>query len=316
MSFADFDGFPSPPPMPSTACATQVLGPASGHFPGQDDAWPADPFHASSPGHEDPFRTINPQPFDFGTDTTPTRFDMEERPKMPKQDDQQTMQELSRRFEKVLLADREICQQISDEMSLLEQELAQIQESAHQVEHQSVEDVEAKERLAGEANQLELQVADAQRRLLELRDDCRALNMESLSLRRDRNHLMEELTFLQRSLDDETQTLQSLEHMNSTLQAFQNDLESNAEILLHQRQQLTSQVNKERDLSKQDARQNHELRNLLERRRREQAACHSQKQLVGPHEAKVTGKGTHITSEHTWASFLSQSSSEKDKTAK
>ncbi|CAE7730129.1 CARNS1 [Symbiodinium sp. CCMP2592] len=185
--------------------------------------------------------------------------------------------------------------------------------------------------------------AEAQRRLVELRDDGRALNLdpwpkwssqwklstsavskESLSLRKDRNHL--ELGFLQRSLDDEMHTLQSLQQMNASFQAFHADMEANTELLLHQRKELIGQVSKERELSRQDARQNNELRNLLERRRREQAALVSghtgHKEPLTPPDsaAQANPSGTQspraavISNAHTWASFLSQpGASEKDK---
>ncbi|CAE7305993.1 CARNS1 [Symbiodinium pilosum] len=232
------------------------------------------------------------------------------------------LRELSRRFEKVLSADREIVHQISEEMASLEKELARIEETTLQADHRFVQDSQTSDRLAEEAKQLEHKVAEAQGRLLELRDECRAMNLESLSLRKDRNHLVEELGFLQRSLDDEMHTLHSLEQMNGSFQAFQADMEANAELLLHQRKELISQVSKERELSRQDARQNSELRNLLERRRREQAALVSHhRQSPTPADLTIVKVGdgmssSHIPDGHTWASFLSQTStSDKEKAA-
>ncbi|CAE7452665.1 CARNS1 [Symbiodinium natans] len=240
----------------------------------------------------------------------------------PEQDEREqtehTLRELSRRFQKVLSADKEVCQQISEEMAMLEKELARLEETTLQVENQYRQDSQANDRLAEEAQQLQHKVAEAQQRLLELRDDCRALNLESLSLRRDRNHLVEELGFLQRSLDDEMHTLHALEQMNANFQAFHDDMEANAELLLHQRKELMGQVSKERELSRQDARQNNELRNLLERRKREQAvfASGGSRQSATPKDSAVqSAQSPAISSDHSWASFLSQPAVEKDKAA-
>eukprot|EP00439_Symbiodinium_sp_Y106_P030261 s8955_g3.t1 len=264
--------------------------------------------------------------FDFGAEQGPGFGESEPFPLERGSAPQRNGEDLSRRFEKVLSADREICQQIDEEMAGLEQELARIEDATLKVEQQCMQDSKAKDYMVEEAQQLEHKVAEAQRRLVELRDDGRALNLESLSLRKDRNHLVEELGFLQRSLDDEMHTLQSLQQMNASFQAFHADMEANTELLLHQRKELIGQVSKERELSRQDARQNNELRNLLERRRREQAALVSghigHKEPLTPPDsaAQANPSGTPspraavISNAHTWASFLSQpGASEKDK---
>ncbi|CAJ1409736.1 unnamed protein product [Effrenium voratum] len=250
-----------------------ALGDAFGAW-GESGAWQEPAAAWEAPG-EDPFRTEQGErsPTERRHKSPDkTLRSTEKSPKSPKSvaRDEEALSELSRRFEKVLAADREVSKLIREEMQGLEDELRSVQDSRLQLDRQNTQEAKEREQLSAESQRLELQLSEAKQRLLALRDDCRAMNLESLSMRRDRSHLAEEMAFLQRSLDTETRSLEGLAKMNQSILNFNGGMEANAELLARQRKEL--QLSKEQQQARQEERQNNELRNLLDRRRREQAA--------------------------------------------
>merc|ERR1711957_366996 len=111
----------------------------------------------------------------------------------------------------------------------------------------------------------------ARRRLAELREERRAVNVDSLSLRHDRLHCQEELEFMQSIGENELQVLQIGLQANQQLERSYTDLEAHTEVLEKQRRSLTHQVQEEKDMVRQEERHNAELRNRLEQMRRQQA---------------------------------------------
>ncbi|CAE8701795.1 unnamed protein product, partial [Polarella glacialis] len=189
-----------------------------------------------------------------------------------KQQKQQNVQQAVGHFDAIVAVDKEVSQQLRREVDELDRELRQTQELAVQIERQAAQEQRDFERLADEKQKLEKQLSDAKQQLLDFREDRRAVNLESLSLRRDRGHLVEELAFLRRMAEDEEETLEVLGRTNQYLDSSYHDLEASAELLEQQRRELLNQIAKEREQVRHEERQNAELRNTLERLRREQAA--------------------------------------------
>jgi len=228
--------------------------------------------------------------------------------------DERSLQELARRFQRTLAADREVSKQISEEMHVLAEELRMVQDAAQQVEQQNAQEARQQQQLDGEQKGLTQQLAEQQHRLMELRDESRALNLENLSMRRDRKHLSEEVEFLQSTVGSERRALESLEHMNHIFDSYNKEMEATAELLTRQRKELP--VAKEQQQLRQEERHNNELRNLLERRKREHASLvaqqhevHQKHQLIRAMQSDdivaVSALKTMAPPEgHTWATSL------------
>jgi len=131
------------------------------------------------------------------------------------------------------------------------------------------------------------QLQEEKKRLGELRDDRRAVNLESISLHRDRGHFAEELTFLRRVAGEEEQTLEVVRAANQYLEKSFRDLEAHTELLDRQRKDLLQQVAKEKELVRNEERQNAEMRNRLERMRREQFTAATERREVDMREQKI-----------------------------
>jgi len=232
--------------------------------------------------------------------------------------DERTLQELARRFQRTLAADREVSKQIGEEMQVLAQELSLVQDAAQQVEQQNAQEAQQRQQLDHDQQQLTQQLAEQHQRLLELRDQSRALNLENLSMRRDRTHLSEELEFLQLTMGSEQRAVENLDRMNQVFDSYNKEMEAAAELLTRQRKELP--VAKEQQELRQEERQNNELRNLLERRKREQATFLAQHhemqqkhQLIRAMQADdivaVSALRTTTPPEgHSWATSLLKSS--------
>lgn len=228
--------------------------------------------------------------------------------------DERSLQELARRFQRTLAADREVSKQISQEMQVLAQELRMVQDAAQQVEQQNAQEAQQQQQLDGEQKSLTQQLAEQQQRLMELRDEGRALNLENLSMRRDRKHLSEEVEFLQTTVGSERRALESLDHMNHIFDSYNKEMEATAELLTRQRKELP--VAKEQQQLRQEERQTNELRNLLERRKREHASLvaqqhelHQKHQLIRAMQsddivAVSALKTTAPPEKHSWAASL------------
>jgi len=173
-------------------------------------------------------------------------------------------------FECVIAADKAVSRQLRREVDALEEELRHIREAKDQMEKHVSQDTRDAERLASQRTDLERQMEDGRRRLGEQREDRRAVNLESISLRRDREHFADELAFLKRTFEDEERTMEVLQKANNFLEKAYHDLELHTVTLERQRKDLLSQVQQEGDLVRKQERQNAEMRNHLQRLRREQ----------------------------------------------
>lgn len=173
-------------------------------------------------------------------------------------------------FEAVIEADRALSKHLRREVDDLEQDLRNVRETKDQLERTVRQEQEDGDRANEQRRHLERQLQEKKQRLADLRDERRAVNLESISLRRDRDHYAEELQFLQRMAEEEEQTLETVRSSNQFLEKSQKTLELHTHQLEVQRKEVLAQVSKERELVRQEERQNAELRNKLERMRREQ----------------------------------------------
>jgi len=184
---------------------------------------------------------------------------------------QEQLRAVSTQFESIIAADHEVCRQLRREVDELQDELRHMSELSNQVQQQLEQQRQDYGRLTSQRGDMESRLNEARRRLANLRDSRRAMNLESLSLRRDRTHCEEELGFLKQMAEEEAQTLDVAGRSNILLEKSCLDLEGHAEVLETQRRSLAQQVHQEQDLVRREERSNAELRNKLVQLRRQQA---------------------------------------------
>jgi epidermal growth factor receptor substrate 15 len=176
-------------------------------------------------------------------------------------------------FLAVIEADRAVSKQIRGEVDVLEEELRHVRDAEEQLSRQVRQERQRAESLAEERRRLEGQVEEYKRRLAGLTENRRAINLESISLRRDREHFASELAFLEKMSDEEESTLQALRHTNTILERSYHSLEGQTEQLERQRRELVEHVAAERDEIRKEERRNSEIKNRLDRLKREQIAA-------------------------------------------
>jgi len=173
-------------------------------------------------------------------------------------------------FEAVIDADRALSSHLRKEVDQLEGELQTSQQMRDELQRHVRQEQEEIGRLVEQRKQLETQLQMRKQRIHELSEERRAANLESISLRQDRQHYAEELAFLQRMVQEETDTLESLKRSNQFLDKSYKGLEAHTQQLGWQRKEILTQVAKEKTDLKDEEKQNELLRNKLERMRREQ----------------------------------------------
>lgn len=176
-------------------------------------------------------------------------------------------------YEAVIEADRTVSQQLRRDVDGLEEELRHVRETQDHLEQQVRKEADESKRLKSQQQQLERQLGVSKNSLVEHREDRRAVNLESISLRRDRDHFADELAFLQRMSEEEEKTLESHRNSNQFLEKSCKSLEAHTQQLELERKEVLRQVAKERELARHEERQNAEIKNQLERMQREQASA-------------------------------------------
>merc|ERR1711920_1096948 len=155
------------------------------------------------------------------------------------------------------------------------------------------------------------------------REDRRAVNLESLSLRRDRTHFAEECALLQQMAGDEEKTLDVVQKANQYLEKSYYELDAQTGLLEQQRRELLQQVTKEKELVRVEERQSAELRNTLERMKREHITIVAERREANRREQQIIemqtdGQQVHSQTDrrprealqkqgHSWASVLAGS---------
>eukprot|EP00929_Paragymnodinium_shiwhaense_P094807 TRINITY_DN55618_c0_g1_i1.p1 TRINITY_DN55618_c0_g1~~TRINITY_DN55618_c0_g1_i1.p1 ORF type:complete len:873 (-),score=252.07 TRINITY_DN55618_c0_g1_i1:151-2769(-) len=215
---------------------------------------------------------LSGQPPDLGHRRPSGAFMQDEAARERNRVQEQQLSAAAVHFEAVIEADRQLSKQLRSEVDELEEELRYIRETRDKLETQLTHEQRECEQLKDERKQLDKQSQDMKRRLQELRDARRSANLESISLRRDRSHFAEELAFLRRTVEDEERTIEAMRRANQFLDKSYRDLDAHTEELERQRRELAKQVQREKDLQRQEERQNADLRNRLERMRRERVA--------------------------------------------
>lgn len=190
-------------------------------------------------------------------------------------------------FESMITADREVSRQLRREVDSMDEELRRVREAHDQMERQMKQEQLEAQRLVEQRRQLERQLQDTKNRLGNLREDRRAANLESISLRRDREHFGEELAFLRRMAEDEDKTLEVVRRANQFLEKSCQDLEDHTTKLEQQRKELLQQVAAEKQLKQSEERQNAEMRNQRDRTRREQAQFVAERREMHMREMRV-----------------------------
>merc|ERR1719433_337673 len=153
---------------------------------------------------------------------------------------------LAAQLEAILAADREVLRQLQNEVDGLGDELRELQDETGQQQQRGLREQQSAEQLAVQSRELESKLREAKRRLEEAHEDRRAANLEALSLRYDRDHFREELTFLQRTLQEERDTAEAICRANWHLQHSNADLAAESDQLEQQRRELLQQVVGER----------------------------------------------------------------------
>ncbi|CAE7876304.1 eps15 [Symbiodinium sp. KB8] len=160
--------------------------------------------------------------------------------------------------------DGKLARKLRDEVDQLDTELRRLQDADVKLEQQAAHESRECERLLSQKQILERELAEDKQKLQQLQDARSNANLESLSLRRDRNHLSHELAFLRQVAENDEEMLLMLRQSNQYLEASHRNLESNSEMLKEIRKEVQVEIAKEREQLQLDQRQYAELKATLE----------------------------------------------------
>lgn len=160
--------------------------------------------------------------------------------------------------------DGKLARKLRDEVDQLDTELRRLQDADVKLEQHAAHESRECERLLSQKQILERELAEDKQKLQQLQDARSNANLESLSLRRDRNHLSHELAFLRQVAENDEEMLLMLRQSNQYLEASHRNLESNSEMLKEIRKEVQVEIAKEREQLQLDQRQYAELKATLE----------------------------------------------------
>jgi len=167
-------------------------------------------------------------------------------------------------FHAVSGADRAISAQLRREVDELHEEMKQIQEQRSQLMREIQQEQQDELRLAGQRAFLSAQLLDAKGRLGVLRDERRTLTAISLSLRRNNNHVADDLANMLRLRENEEKSLEVARRTAQHLEKSYKGLESHGDTLEQQRRDLAQELKQEQELQRVEEQSNAELRSRLD----------------------------------------------------
>jgi len=210
-------------------------------------------------------------------------------------------------FHAVASADQAVSQNLRVEVDELDSELARLNEEFVQLDRQVQHEQRGVQQLEHERHGLEAQHNDMRQRVSALHEQRRKMDLESLSLHRDRRHLAGEQAFLQQMTIDEETTLSVLGRANKFLERSERELEAQVELLERERRDLLREAGREKDLLQAAERQNAELRGRIERLKRDALLDAAERCEHGVRDGRTRLEGgrqgelTLPKGSHTWA---------------
>lgn len=217
-------------------------------------------------------------------------------------------------FHAVASADQAVSQNLRVEVDELDGELARLSEEFVELDRQVQQEQRGFQQLEHERHRLEAQQKDMRQHVGALYEQRRKMDLECLSLHRDRKHLAGEQAFLQQMTIDEEATLSVLGHANKFLERSERELEAHVELLERERRELLREAGREKEMLQAAERQNAELRGRLERLKRDAILGAAERCEHGLRDGRARPDGgrqgelTLPNGSHTWAPVVATAS--------
>eukprot|EP00927_Polykrikos_kofoidii_P056308 TRINITY_DN50460_c0_g1_i1.p1 TRINITY_DN50460_c0_g1~~TRINITY_DN50460_c0_g1_i1.p1 ORF type:complete len:636 (-),score=84.86 TRINITY_DN50460_c0_g1_i1:59-1735(-) len=167
---------------------------------------------------------------------------------------QPSLPEVRRHLVAILDADRMLSRHLRLEADNLERKVQQIRETCNKVEPEARCGRDDGKRLADLERNLERQLADARRRLLQLREECCHMG-DCRMHRHERTHYEETLEYLRQTLWEEERMLEDLRSSNIHLEKSCRDLQDDMGDFQKQRKEILEQSSAESDLLRAETQQ-------------------------------------------------------------
>lgn len=215
-------------------------------------------------------------------------------------------------IEEVVGADRDYRQQLASESDRFAEALRRERDSEGRLE-QEVHGLTSELReLKDRDRSLRAEVDNAKAQLQAARQAHRGTDLQDLTAAADRGQVAEELDWLRRKAEDDEKTLAFLTNTSQQLQRHNEDLKAQVGRLERERKIIAGEVQQEREAAKQEERQVAELRNRVEKLRRQTVAQNYHKQEEDAREQKMREikQGAVMSSAaarpgHSWAHSIS-----------
>eukprot|EP00746_Dinoflagellata_sp_MGD_P005209 gnl/MRDRNA2_/MRDRNA2_110083_c0_seq1.p1 gnl/MRDRNA2_/MRDRNA2_110083_c0~~gnl/MRDRNA2_/MRDRNA2_110083_c0_seq1.p1 ORF type:complete len:816 (-),score=161.65 gnl/MRDRNA2_/MRDRNA2_110083_c0_seq1:58-2151(-) len=185
---------------------------------------------------------------------------------------QNTSKAVARHLEAIIDSDADVTRLLQKEIIKLEDSFAKIRRQISEVESDVHTLKREGDREVAKRDESQRQTQNAKYKLEDLQADCRSCNIEYISLQRDLDHLRGEMHFMKRQIAEEEKSLDALQHANLYLEKSCKGLELHSSQLIRNQREAAADLAAERELVRQEERNNAEVRNHLERKKREYTA--------------------------------------------
>jgi len=213
--------------------------------------------------------------------------------------------QLNNHFQAILEADRSYNRYLRTDMESKEAAAQKTHQDQGHLEGDTQREQQVIEQMLGQRQQLEAELARQRQLLADMHEERRGVDMEAISLRKDRDHFAEELAFLQRLLHEEEQHLAIVNNVNLTIERSYQALETHTGQLDHQRKELLGQVEMEKEAVKQEEKDNAELRHKLERMHRQLTGALTGQHHYGRKEEQFRQLQSGVAPDTNWQDEVS-----------
>lgn len=223
------------------------------------------------------------------------------------------------RLDGIIEADRRLGRYLQREVDAICENVQTLKDIAANLERETRREARDRDRLRQQRDDFVRQLTFSKKRLENLKEERHKLSLESISIRRDRDHYSEEAAFLARAVEAAQKDLTLFGESEMQVDKAFHQCDAQIQELERKRREVQDELKQEKDRMRQDERTNAEIKAKIDRLQRE-----VQSQFVPEVSPREKPRGTMrpevkkselplepSSTEHTWAAFLR---SEADRT--
>lgn len=216
------------------------------------------------------------------------------------------------RLDGIIEADRRLNRYLMREVDGMHENVKTMKDIFINLERETRREAQDRDRLKQQQDELLRQMALSKKRLDNAKEDRHRLSLQTIGMRRDRDHYAEEASFLERALEAATRDISLFEESEAQVDKAFHSCDTQIQELERKRKDVETELKAEKDRMRQDERMNSELKAQIDRLQKETESAYEME--TSPREKqrgtmKAPTKKPELeplgpSGEHTWSAFV------------